>query len=154
MAIALTLKEYLDQNCILYDTMQHPRTACSAETAEIAHVPCDQLAKGVLLRRRTGFIMAVLPASRQIELDDLRGWLRQPVRLASEDDVALIFTDCERGAIPALAAPYGVKAVVDDSLSQKPDIYFEGGDHCTLVHVDGRSFDRLMTKVPHARFGF
>jgi Ala-tRNA(Pro) deacylase len=154
MAIALTLKDYLDKNCVLYDTVQHRKTGCSAETAEASHVPCDRLAKGVLVKRRGGFLLAVLPASRHIELADLGHWLRQPVGLATEDEIAEIFDDCARGAVPALATPYGVKAVVDQSLSSQPDIYFEGGDHCTLVHLDGRSFDRLMTKVPHARFGW
>lgn len=154
MAIALTLKEYLDQNCVSYETLSHERTGCSAETAEASHIPCEQLAKGVLVKRKGGYLLAVLPASRQVELQELGQWLRQPVGLATEEEISEIFDDCVRGAVPVVAAPYGIKAVVDESLSQQPDVYFEGGDHCTLVHVDGGAFNRLMAKVPHARFGF
>lgn len=154
MAIALTLREYLDKNCVLYDTLAHRRTMCAADTAEATHVPCERLAKGVLVKRRHGYLLAVLPASRHVDLEELGGWLRQPVGLATEEELQEIFGDCVRGAVPALAMPYGVKSVVDESLTRQPDVYFEGGDHCTLVHVDGRSFDRLMAKVPHARFGF
>ncbi|MCZ7595058.1 MAG: hypothetical protein M5U16_09180 [Hyphomicrobium sp.] len=39
---------------------------------------------------------------------------------------------------------------MDDRLEGFNDIYFEGGDHRTLVHVSGREFHRLMANVPHA----
>ena len=42
---------------------------------------------------------------------------------------------------------------MDDSLEGFDDIYFEGGDHRTLVRLKGREFHRLMTDVPHARIG-
>ena len=31
-------------------------------------------------------------------------------------------------------------------------MYFEGGDHTTLVHVDGQVFDDLTREAHHARF--
>jgi len=41
-------------------------------------------------------------------------------------------------------------AVMDDRLEGFNDIYFEGGDHRTLVHMTGAEFHRLMADVPHA----
>ena len=64
-----------------------------------------------------------------------------------------IFNDCEPGSVPPVAAAYGLDAVMDDRLGGLSDIYFEGGDHCTLVHLAGRDFDRLMADIPHARIG-
>jgi Ala-tRNA(Pro) deacylase len=40
---------------------------------------------------------------------------------------------------------------MDDRLEGLADIYFEGGDHRTLVHVTGREFHRLTANVPHAQ---
>ena len=42
---------------------------------------------------------------------------------------------------------------MDDSLEGFDDIYFEGGDHRTLVRLKGREFHRLMADVPHAHIG-
>jgi Ala-tRNA(Pro) deacylase len=42
--------------------------------------------------------------------------------------------------------------VCDDSLAGQPDIYLEGGDHCTLVHIRGEDFRRLAAAAQHARF--
>lgn len=153
MAIALKLKSYLERNDVLYDTVRHRPTSCAAEAAEASRVPCEQLAKGVLVKRSGGYLLAVVPASRRLELDEIGEWLRQPVGLATEEEIAEIFGDCEKGAIPAVAAAYGVRTVVDESLTRQPDVYFEGGDRRTLVRVDRRSFNRLMAEVPLARIG-
>ncbi len=61
-----------------------------------------------------------------------------------------MFGDCELGAVPPVAGAYGLAAVMDDSLEGFSDIYFEGGDHRTLVHLNGHNFHRLMVEIPHA----
>ena len=93
--------------------------------------------------------MAVVPASHQLDLDRLGGWLGQPVSLASEVDLSEVFSDCESGCAPPLAAAYGLDAIVDTRLNGRSDVYFEAGDHCTLVHMGGREFDHLCRDMPH-----
>jgi hypothetical protein len=44
MGIALTLQEYLNDSHIAYEVTSHKETDCSAKTAEVSHVPADQLA--------------------------------------------------------------------------------------------------------------
>ena len=72
--------------------------------------------------------------------------------LASEDEVFSLFDDCDIGAIPPIGAAYDVPVIVDDSLGDAADIYFEGGDHRTLVHVSGKDFRDLTMDARHARF--
>ena len=152
MGIAITLQQYLTDQSIPYDCVEHRRTGCAAQSAEASHVSSDRMAKAVVLKRRDGYILAVLPSSRQVMLDEVGGWLRQPVGLATEEEVASLFPDCAPGAVPPIAAPYGLRSVVDESLEGHRDIYFEAGDHRTLVHLSGEQFHRLMAKVPHGRF--
>ena len=84
-------------------------------------------------------------------MSELSDWLKQPVCLATEEEVSEIFSDCKTGAVPAVGAPYGIKAVLDERLSEREHIYFEGGDHRTLVHLDHDEFEKLMEKVPKHR---
>jgi Ala-tRNA(Pro) deacylase len=42
--------------------------------------------------------------------------------------------------------------ILDDSIQERPDIYLEGGDHMTLVHVNRAEFVRLMSEAQHGRF--
>ncbi|MGO9056821.1 MAG: YbaK/EbsC family protein [Candidatus Binataceae bacterium] len=70
---------------------------------------------------------SVLPASRHIQFDELQRLLGSEVGMANEEQIETLFIDCEPGSVPALGAAYGLNVIVDDSLAQQPDIYFEGG---------------------------
>ena len=152
MGIAMTLQQYLDDLHVAYDVTTHKKTGCSSMTAQASHVPDDNLAKGVVLKWGSTYILAVLPASRHVELDKVKEIVDGPVSLASEQEASEQFPDCEDGAIPVLGVAYKLPCVVDERLEHRDDIYFEGGDHRTLVHLSGEQFDRLMYEVPHGQF--
>jgi Ala-tRNA(Pro) deacylase len=153
MAIAITLEQYLANNAVDYQTVTHPRALSASQTAEVSHVPGSRLAKAVLLKSRDeSYLLAVLPASHHIRLDALRDWLGRPVALASEEEVETMFDDCDLGAVPPIGGAYGLDVVVDDSLAGDEDIYFEGGDHATLVRVAGATFEKLMGTARHGQF--
>jgi Ala-tRNA(Pro) deacylase len=152
MGIAIALQQFLDARSVPYEVVEHRRTGCSARTADASHVPSECLAKGVVLKHKDGYLLAVVPASRQVRLDEVGRWLDRPVALASEEEIGALFPDCEHGAVPPIAAAYQLASVIDADLDGQPDIYFEGGDHRALVHVKGEQFHRLMETVPHGRF--
>jgi Ala-tRNA(Pro) deacylase len=150
MAIALTLQQYLEGQGVPYEVVTHERTMRSSETAKAGSISANSLAKGVLIKCQGGFLLAILPASRHVHLDVLGDYLHQRVGLASEADAARIFADCAVGSLPPVPAAYELTAVMDDSLERCDDIYFEGGDHSSLVHLSGAGFHRLLGGVPHA----
>lgn len=150
MGIAFAVQHFLDNRGVSYDVLTHAPTHHSLATARASRVPEDNLAKGILIRRKDGYLLAVLPASRQVRLSDLGAWLDEPVALATEAEVAEVFADCEPGSVPPVAGAYGLDGVVDDSLEGFEHIYFEAGDHRTLVRVTGRAFHRLTVDLPHA----
>ena len=152
MTIATTLERYLRDCGIDYEVVEHARTLSSSRTAEVSHVAGDRLAKAVVLKSEGGFTMAVLPASCHLRLGELQDYLARPIGLATEKEVGQLFDDCELGAIPAVGIPYGMEMIVDDSLSEQPDVYFEAGDHMSLVHVNAMAFQRLTADARHGRF--
>jgi len=145
MTIAASVESFLNQAHVPYDVVAHRHTWNSTYTAQAAHIPGDRLAKCVMLEDSQGYLMAVLPATHMVDLGAVRQQLGRPVGLATEGELAGLFLDCEPGAIPPLAQAYGVDAIVDESLLHADDVYFEGGDHCALVHVSGRDFRKLMS---------
>jgi Ala-tRNA(Pro) deacylase len=151
MPIAPTLQKYLDQN-VTYDVIQHDATMSSTRTAEVCHISGDCLAKGIVLRHDGGYMLAILPASHHIHLQDLRTQLDDKVDLASEDEIAQLFGDCVHGAVPPVGECYGLEVIVDDSIDVQPDIYMEAGDHTTLVHLSHGQFARLTAEARHGRF--
>ena len=150
MAIAKRLSWYLNNHDVAYEVIPHPRTESSQETARAAHVDEDHLAKCVLLEDERGYLLAVLPTSRRVALDDLREHFGRRLELATEPELADIFDDCELGAVPPVGRAYGIPTVVDESLLHLEDVYFEAGEHEDLVHMKGTEFARLMATVPRA----
>jgi Ala-tRNA(Pro) deacylase len=152
MAIALTLQQYLGDHRVEYDVVPHAPTLSSMRTAQASHVPGDSLAKAVLLKDEAGYLLAVLPASHHLRLNDLAARLERPVELASEQEIAALFRDCAHGAVPPIGAAYGVEVIIDESIARQPDVYFEGGDHVTLIHMTAAQFARLTSGAPHGLF--
>ncbi|NJO33560.1 MAG: YbaK/EbsC family protein [Rhodospirillales bacterium] len=152
MTIAARVQHYLDDCGVDYEILEHARTMTSMRTAEAGHISGERLAKAVVLKSDGGYTMAVLPASRHLRLGEVQDCLDRPVGLATEAEVGQLFADCDFGAIPAVGSAYGLEMIVDDSLAEQPDIYFEGGDHLSLIHVNAAAFQRLTAAARHGRF--
>lgn len=152
VAIAGRLKQFLDGRGARYDLVPHPHSASSLETARVAHVDGERLAKSVLLKDERGYLLAVLPASQRLSLDALGKELERRLELASEPELADIFDDCEVGAVPPIGGAYGMPAVLDEGLLDLADVYFEAGDHEHLVHMSGAEFAALFPGERRARY--
>lgn len=150
MPIAMTLKSYLDDHHVSYDTVEHPHTESAVDSAKSAHVPPHQMAKAVVLEDSAGFIVAVLPSSNRLNLGWVNEELERDLRLATEKELKALFRDCDTGAIPALSSAYGLKVIWDDQLKHAADIYIEAGDHEHLIHLAGEDFRQLMERLPHS----
>jgi len=152
MSIAPTLQKYLAAENIQYDAIQHEPSMSSSRTAEACHISGDRLAKGIVLRRDGGYILAVVPASHHLRLSELRTTLGDAVDMADETEINQLFRDCARGAVPAIGKCYGLDVIVDDSIETQPEVYLEAGDHETLLHLTHEQFARLTANAPHGRF--
>ena len=148
MGIAASVQDYLTREHVQFNTITHTHTRDSARTAQSASVPGDQLAKCVLLEDDNGYLMAVIPATHKVDLGAVHRELNRELGLATERELAGLFKDCEPGAIPPLGQAYGIDMVVDRSLVDTPDVYFEAGDHRSLIHVSGGDFLKLVADSP------
>ena len=151
MSIAPRLRNFLDESKAEYDVIVHTPTQSALENARSCDIPAEQIAKAVLLDTADDeHLLAVIPSDRKVELNELRSEIGRKPRLAGEDEVGTVFTDCAVGAVPPVG--YDVATIVDDALEEQPDIYFEAGDHKSLVHMDGAEFSRVMKGARHGQF--
>ena len=140
MTVAPTLERYLTSKNIEYDVIMHEPTMSSSRTAEACGISGERLAKAVVLRDENGFVLAILPASHHIRLSALKRRLGFNVALATELEIQQLFEDCAQGAVPPAGECYGLDVIVDDSIEAQPEIYLEGGDHATLIHLSHAQF--------------
>ncbi|QKT03447.1 YbaK/EbsC family protein [Ectothiorhodospiraceae bacterium 2226] len=144
MPLAETVKRYLDQSGADYEIVEHPRTLASTHTAREAHVPGQDVAKAVVLQDDQRFLMVIVPATHEVELGVLHEELDRPVGLATAAEVNQLFPDCDPGAVPPLGPAYGLETLIDESVGTDPEIYFEGGDHQSLVRMRAETFLDLL----------
>lgn len=144
MAISNSLKDHLRSRGIPYETVLHSHTATSLQTAQAAHVSGEFVAKGVVLAEEDTYLLAVVPATHRLQF----GWIHQHLGhhagLATEDEVAGLFEDCEVGAVPACGEPFGLKMIVEEKLLELPAVCFESGDHEQLLRMSGEAFRELV----------
>jgi Ala-tRNA(Pro) deacylase len=152
MSIARKLNDFLAEQHADYEMIPHEPTQTAIATALTCQVPLGQVAKAVLLDTDEDYLLAVLPANRRLELAELRGDLGTRPHLAGERELTQIFDDCAFGAVPPIGTGYGVTTIVDDSLDAQSDVYFEAGDHATLVHMSGAEFARLTQQARRGHF--
>jgi Ala-tRNA(Pro) deacylase len=119
MAIAQTVESYMAKRGVRYDVIPHAHSHNSAETAQLAHVPGDRLAKSVILEDDHGFVMAVLPSTCHIRLGRLSREMNRRFRLATENALPNLFVDCELGAIPPVGLAYGMSTVIDEDIDAR-----------------------------------
>lgn len=152
MAIAITLQQFMQNQQIPFDVISHKKTRSSGETASAAHVSGNCLAKTVILEDELGYVMVVIPASHHVMLSSVDDQMRRHLTLAHETELPRLFRDCDLGAIPPIGDAYGIETMVDNSLAEQTDIYFEAGDHELLVHVSNEQFDSMMVDAMHGSF--
>ena len=152
MAVAETVQRFLDQLAIEYDLVSHPHTGSSHESAEASHVSEDHIAKAVIVKDEAGYAMVVVPASYWVEVEHLRKELNRDFHLATEEELAKLFGDCEPGAVPPLGPAYGIETFLDEALTSLANIYFEAGDHEQLVHLAGDDFRTMLGGVRHGYY--
>lgn len=153
MSMPSRLSNYLQRRGIQYDVMSHAHSHSSAETARMAHVKPHQLAKSVVLEDDDGCVMAVLPADARVNIGAIARLLgRDELHLSDEARLCELFPDCDRGAIPAVGMAWGMDTVVDASLDDNAEVYFEAGDHDMVIKMSRQQFDALMRENRRADF--
>ncbi|WP_064573359.1 aminoacyl-tRNA deacylase [Cupriavidus gilardii] len=152
MALATTLATCLSSKNSHFDIIRHPYALGSMATAQAAHVPGDRLVKTVLLEDEAGYVVAVMPSTRLLDLGELCERTGRRLTMASEDEVREVFKDCVLGAIPPVGMAYGMRTYIDDSLLGQPEVYFEAGDHEELIHMTTEAFLELMSGAERGQF--
>ena len=121
------IRDFLESQRVWFETLLHCPAPSATKRAQSIHISGRQVAKGVLVKGARADVLAVLPATHRVDLHRLAEVLGEDsvdLRIATEDEVEQIFADCERGALPPFGQLYGLKTVVDDSLTCNGEFIF------------------------------
>lgn len=153
MSISTRVANFLNEQDIEYDTLNHPHANTTADAALAAHILPKSVAKAVVLEDHDNrHLMAILPADHKLSLHKLNTKMDTELHLVDENRVYQMFSDCDPGAVPAIGQAYNMNAIYDEALDQLDDIYLEAGDHETFIHLNKVQFGKLMNETKHSRF--
>jgi Ala-tRNA(Pro) deacylase len=140
------ISKFLDSQHVSYQSHKHSPAYTAQGTAQAQHLSGKRLAKVVMVvADNNKLIMAVVPASHRVDLDQLGHCLNsQWIRLATEEEFKDIFPECEVGAMPPLGNIYHLDVWIDETLKSNPNISFNAGTHAETIEMSFADFERLV----------
>ena len=139
------LEAYFQANQAPFGTQHHPVAYTARDVATSEHVSGALIAKVVMVVADDKPVMLVLLASRRIDEPLVAAVLgARDVRLATEDELAGTFPDCEVGAMPPFGNLYGLPVYVDTRLAEDDTIIFQAGSHSETMSLKYVDFERLV----------
>lgn len=142
----MNVTTFLNERKCWFERVPHQPTYSAQRMAHELHVPGREVAKTVLLRANGDykFVVAVLPASKKIDFQRVSKLLGgSKIELATEIEIGTHCPDCEFGVLPPFGSRYGMRTIVDSSLSEDDEIVFEGNTHVEAIRMRFAEFREL-----------
>ncbi len=143
MNIPTTVRNYLARKGGQYKVHAAPAGLSLAEAVRAARVPVQKLVRSAVLKDGSSYLMAVYPAAHRLDLAVLNGNSRRNFVACSSEELAVLLTDCEAGALPPLGEPYGIKLIVDCAVDELDEVFFTPGLSHLFLRAQQGDFNRL-----------
>jgi Ala-tRNA(Pro) deacylase len=134
---------HLTEQRIAFERLAHAPAYSAQKRAKYLRLPGDQVAKSVLFSGPNGYLLAVLPATHQVDTQALATHLGGAVHLANDREIAKVFSDCEWGVVPPFGARYNIPTVLDDGIAPESRIVLETHSRFEAVRMLCRDFERV-----------
>lgn len=121
----------LDSAGVAHRLVDHAPTYRARDDAEALGMPPAQVAKTLVTIEHETIRLAVVPASRELDVDRMRAAIGASarLRLATEEEAAAAFPQFEVGAVPPLGRLLGVDEIIDQLVLEQPEVLVNAGDH-------------------------
>ena len=137
--------DFLDKSGVNYEVTEHQPTFTAQNLAAVEHEPGKFVAKPVIVNADGKYVMCVLSASSKIDLKTLKDQLgAKSVELATEEEIAEIFKDCDLGAEPPFGNLYNLETVIDKDLEKDDHIMFQAGSHKKAIRMNMADYQKLV----------
>lgn len=141
-----TVTEYLADREVEFLAFDHPKAETAAQEAIVLAVAPGEVAKTIVLDTPSGHVVAVLPASRRLDIGlAAKAAGVKHVKLATEAEIGKDFPGFQLGAVPPLAGLLDVPVYVDTELARHETVVFASGRQTESVKM------RMADLVEHPR---
>lgn len=139
------LLRYLNDNHVEYQLHRHMPAFSAHDVAVATHAPDREMAKTLVVQAGKQKWLAVLRADYRIDQRLLRHALEtHSIHFVSEEELEMLFPNCEVGAMPPFGNLYGLPVIVDKLLAEDEEIVFNACTHTESVRMKFEDFERLV----------
>ena len=131
--------EHLEQRGSAFELLAHRQAYPSTEEARALGIDAGEVLKTLAVRTGPGYVLAVIPASRRVDLHLVRDALGDhQARLASEEELGRDFPGYQLGALPPLGALLGSEVFIDPAVLEHDLVVFAAGTQTESVRLRTR----------------
>ncbi len=143
MNIPNTVRTYLARKGGQYRTRTVRPGTGFTETATLARLPFDKLARSLVVKSGKAYLMAITRADHELDLDKLNKLFKREFALCNAAEIAELFPNCASDYLPPMAEAYGLRAILDRTLMEQDEVYFCTGAEGVFIHASMDDFRRL-----------
>jgi len=143
MNIPSTVKTYLAKSGGRFKGRQTDAAESFERTAELAGIPLNKVVKPVMLKSGRAYLMAIVRGDQQVDITTINKLFKREFESCSDSEIQALLPDCELMALPPLAEPYEVRAIMDKSIAEMEQIFFATGVSGLFISAGKEDFAKL-----------
>jgi Ala-tRNA(Pro) deacylase len=126
-----------------FELTQHDAVTTSAHAAAVRGAELRSGAKAMLVKGKTGLVLAVLAADRKVDWKRLAPLVGgKGARFANDEELAEA-TGLSKGAVPPFGLLFGLRTIYDTSLLDVETVNFNAGTHTDSIAMPGADLIRI-----------
>jgi Ala-tRNA(Pro) deacylase len=126
-----------------FDLTHHDAVTTSAQAAAVRGAELRSGAKAMLVKGKTGFVLAVLAADRKVDWKRLAPLVGgKGARFANDEELAEA-TGLSKGALPPCGLLFGLQTIYDTSLLDVETVNFNAGTHTDSIAMPRADLIRI-----------
>ena len=133
--------DYLSERHLGYIELDHVATATPVDEAHALGLRPSEVAKTIVLDTDRGHAVAVIPATRRLDMKLVREVLGRHARLADETEISRDLPGFELGTVPPLGSLLEVPTYIDPEVAEHETVVFAAGTQTASVQM--RSVDLI-----------
>ena len=141
------LTKLLDKAKVKYKTLSHKVVYTAHDTAQTTKKRLNEIAKVVLVKADSDFVLIVLPAGKYLDFSGIKKALKaKKVSIASEKDI-IKHLKTKVGLLHPFGPAYNLKTLLDKSMSRAKSMVASAGTYTDSVEIALKDFEKLVKPI-------
>ncbi|HDQ22905.1 MAG TPA: YbaK/EbsC family protein [Candidatus Uhrbacteria bacterium] len=148
MPVPKQITNYLDKRGAKYAIVTHKKVYTAYDAAQTLKKKLDEIVKNLLVKTNKGFVIVLLPASKNVNLQKLKKLMNakgkgiKKIELPKEQTMVRLFK-VKPGALPAFGSLHDLEVYMDKSLKKVKKAIFASGSFTESIEMAMKEFEKL-----------